>query len=391
MLQGRKDIVLVKNKNQGWVHNFPLNSLIELTATCIEANRYNEAAHYLAMVKAQPIRTATQRADIVYNESLLQAKLGNYKQAYLLSAGISDTLKNLNTKKLVEFDKLLDAFTESEETHEKLNASEKEKATLYQRVIYFSLLLGLILFTGLIVIRQRNKKFRQKIQQLNYAVEIQVARLEEMTFEAKQTEKRHLGMELHDNVASELAALVFLTENQLQETRQEDNRMKKNLRQINSSLKHIYQKVRETSHDLVTNSESVRDEAFTKRTAIFLDEALPDKKYTKEIMIDDDSLVKLNVESRIELLRILQEAIINILKHARAKTVSILIYEDDGNVILNIRDDGRGFDTTAIEKKGSGLGLKSIRKRVASLRGQFDIVSGKKGTEINVSVPIQAG
>jgi signal transduction histidine kinase len=383
--KSRQDMALVKDRSLPWVHFDPLTCLIGQVEACIDANQYDKAAGYLKLAKEQSAGNIYLQPDIASNESLIAAHNGNYKAAYTLSVSMLDTLKILNRKRFIEYSKLLDAFAESEEAQNQLQTSEKENKKLYKKSAYIFLLFTLLLLGGLLLMRHRSKKFRERIAQLNNAADIQVARLEEMTLEAHHIEQRRLGLELHDDIASELAALVFMTENQLQEAN--DPKEKERLKQTNTHLKNMYNRARKKSHELVNHSENVREEAFTMRTAIFLNNALSNKKYKKEILIDDNSLTKLHVEARIELLRIIQESIINILKHAKARSVSILIYEDKGRINLNIKDDGKGFDANATRKKG-GLGLKSIKNRVVALDGELDIISGKDGTEISVSIPV---
>ena len=76
------------------------------------------------------------------------------------------------------------------------------------------------------------------------------------------------------------------------------------------------------------------------------------------------------MDTRIALLRIIQEAITNIIKHAKAKNVGILIYEEDDTLLLTINDDGVGLDEKKSSNGNSTMGLQSIRRRVQSLHGE---------------------
>lgn len=94
------------------------------------------------------------------------------------------------------------------------------------------------------------------------------------------------------------------------------------------------------------------------------------------------------MDTRITLLRIIQEAITNIIKHAKAKNVSILIYEEENTLFLTISDDGIGLSKKKSDSKKSTMGLQSIRRRVKSLHGETKIISGRTGTELIVSIPL---
>jgi len=91
------------------------------------------------------------------------------------------------------------------------------------------------------------------------------------------------------------------------------------------------------------------------------------------------------------LFRIVQEALHNIAKHAKASTVWIdFNLEETGMINLVIRDDGVGFDPTILEQAAARghIGLKQMRERVAGLKGTFELFSAvDQGTEIHISLP----
>jgi signal transduction histidine kinase len=73
----------------------------------------------------------------------------------------------------------------------------------------------------------------------------------------------------------------------------------------------------------------------------------------------------------------------NILKHAKAKTISLKLSRNNGRTILNIKDDGIGFDTT---KKTGGIGLINIRTRASLFNWKVNIISSpENGCELIVN------
>ena len=88
------------------------------------------------------------------------------------------------------------------------------------------------------------------------------------------------------------------------------------------------------------------------------------------------------------LFRIFQESINNIIKHAGATEINTLISFTDSGFTLKIKDNGRGFDTKALQENGSGLGLTSMGNRARLIGASFHIESSKDaGTEISVVLP----
>jgi signal transduction histidine kinase len=87
------------------------------------------------------------------------------------------------------------------------------------------------------------------------------------------------------------------------------------------------------------------------------------------------------------LYRIVQEALTNIVKHARARNVSILLVRRGENATVVIEDDGEGFDPDAARE--DGLGLLGMRERVALLDGRLSVESSEgAGTTLAVEVPV---
>jgi signal transduction histidine kinase len=132
------------------------------------------------------------------------------------------------------------------------------------------------------------------------------------------------------------------------------------------------------------------EQSFEHAIKLLTDSALPDSRYSKDIHIDDSSLLRVNADSRIALLRIIQEAITNIIKHAKAKNVGILIYEEMDNLLLVIHDDGKGLGEQKPNNGKSAMGLQSIRRRAQYLNGVTSIRSDTNGTEITISVPVNS-
>jgi len=96
-------------------------------------------------------------------------------------------------------------------------------------------------------------------------------------------------------------------------------------------------------------------------------------------------------ETEIALFRIAQEALNNVAKHAQAENVMVSVEEKDGKLMLEVEDDGTGFDpeTFTMVRDGHGFGLHGMRERVELLQGRLEIESGPdSGTRIVVSIPI---
>lgn len=92
----------------------------------------------------------------------------------------------------------------------------------------------------------------------------------------------------------------------------------------------------------------------------------------------------------LDFLRVLQEALANVLKHSGATRVDVRIETIDGQLTLVIRDNGRGFAADAASHQGGSMGLQNMRTRAARLGGTLEIRSGATGTTLELRCPIDS-
>lgn len=105
----------------------------------------------------------------------------------------------------------------------------------------------------------------------------------------------------------------------------------------------------------------------------------------------EDDVVEPDPDTSLALFRIAQEALTNVAKHAHASLVVMRLGLERGNILLEIRDNGRGISLLDMQKPRS-FGLRGIRERVASLGGEFSIEPGEHGgTHIVLRVPEAQG
>jgi signal transduction histidine kinase len=105
-----------------------------------------------------------------------------------------------------------------------------------------------------------------------------------------------------------------------------------------------------------------------------------------ELNVEGDC--KLGPEAKVELYRITQEALNNIIKHANASFAEILANCEDQRVVLRIRDNGVGFNPDTVAPERLGLGI--MKERVERIGGSFELnTEPEKGTEIVFEVPYE--
>lgn len=195
----------------------------------------------------------------------------------------------------------------------------------------------------------------------------------------QEAEKNYIGKELHDNINQILAgAKMFLV---LAAKKNESVRELVNypLELLNNSIEEI----RRLTYRKVTPLRDIhlKEQLLQLIESLQMNDVLNIRLHyqVQEEQLSDD--LKLN------LYRIVQEQLNNILKHAAAKSVTIHLSDDITNIELMIRDDGKGFNKNIGRK---GIGITNIMNRVASFDGVLDIESAPgNGTVLRASIPVK--
>ncbi|HEX5468713.1 MAG TPA: GAF domain-containing sensor histidine kinase [Gaiellaceae bacterium] len=198
--------------------------------------------------------------------------------------------------------------------------------------------------------------------------------------EAQEEERRRLARELHDETGQALTS-ILLGLKTLEETEAGD---------LETAVAALRERVVETLHDVRRLAVELRPKALDD---FGLEPAL--ERLTSgfaeqtgiEVQLQSQLGERLPGDVETVLYRIVQEALTNVVKHARAAHVSILLTRKNGRVAALIEDDGRGFDP---ETAGNGgVGLLGMRERIALLEGRLSIESREgAGTTIRVEVPL---
>lgn len=340
---------------------------------------------YIKELESLPDFFKSQQPILDEYKAQLQAIQGNFQGSYLSLTSALAHERKAKSVLMADMDTLLYAYTVAENTKTELRKSEevKQQRTLLL-VIISSFAAFIVLFIYLIML-YRDRKAKTQIASLNDAANMQIIAMEEIKHQAVKEEQQRLGQDLHDGLSSSIAAIRHQLEVLSMDT--PDTVLKGKLGKLQSETANAYEVARRKSHEWFSTADEQQELSFEKQIRLLTDSALPDNRYRKTIHIDDDSLLNIGTDVRIALLRIIQEAITNIIKHARAKNVNILIYKEDDHLVLTISDDGIGFDENKSRNKKSSMGLESIQRRVEYLNGETTINSNTVGTEIIVSIP----
>lgn len=283
--------------------------------------------------------------------------------------------------------KAIDKFTRIEfETDEII----EDNKLLTQQQLWISITsVGVILILSLLyflkVQRAKNEKLFLETEQQKANEQVYLLTLKQQSSleEERTRERNRISQELHDGILGRLfgtrVGMGFLD-------LKGDEEAQKQQQAFLEELQDIEKEIREVSHKLNTNFDS-SDVNFTNIINQLLESKSQVGEFQFQLNIDKniswkttDEIIKVNVY------RIIQETLQNTIKHAKATLVTLNFSSNETHLIIDIKDNGVGFD---VQKSKKGIGIKNIRSRVQKLNGTLEILSAiGKGSQLNINVPI---
>lgn len=231
--------------------------------------------------------------------------------------------------------------------------------------------------------KEKEKKDEPKIDQKLIDQEINKQKLlTQATIDGQEKEREQIGKELHDNIGQQLTTTKLFLD--MAKSTADDA----TLEMINMSIKSVsdvINEIRGICRSLVPPSlgdlglvESVNDLCESLRRTHTFNIRFYHENFNEAKLVSNQKLM---------LFRIIQEQINNIVKHAEAKHVALIISCEYNRLELVISDNGKGFNPKEIKK---GIGLMNIANRVDLFNGRVDIRStAGKGCRIKVTVPLK--
>ncbi|WP_255449568.1 cache domain-containing protein [Shimia ponticola] len=211
------------------------------------------------------------------------------------------------------------------------------------------------------------------------------AKLKELTqriIDTQEEERGRVARELHDSISQILVSVRYALETAQRRLAKGDERASHNIDRGITTLTGAIQEVRRISRDLRPGMlddlglgpalRALIDD-FGQRTGV--------KTQFETVVFSN----RLDSDSKITLYRIAQEALTNIERHAEASSVRISIAGSRRGALMRISDDGKGLPVSG---PNPGLGLRNMQERIEQLDGTLRILSSKKGTTIEASVPL---
>jgi signal transduction histidine kinase len=202
--------------------------------------------------------------------------------------------------------------------------------------------------------------------------------------EAHADERRRISRELHDRVAHSIMVVFQSLELYEMYAEQDPEKARSKSELAKRTARQALKAVRDLSREL---RDATTNEGLEVALSDYLRSTVPQEVRAWISAKGDESF--LTPEVRDELYLILREAIRNAVAHSAARCIRVEFDVGEYEVRASVEDDGRGFDPEVVATSSLGMGLISMRERVALLGGDVKIVSRPgKGTKIEISVPL---
>jgi signal transduction histidine kinase len=323
--------------------------------------------------------------EIKYSEGILQALKSLSKLNPITAAKYQNKLLKITDSLYNQERTVRNKFAKVEfETDQLL--IENQLITRQRQLMLYGIIATILLGSiGYLYYRQRvkNKEFFliQEQQKANEEVYNLLITQQNRISDARNEEKNRISRELHDGIQSKLTGIRLNLS--ILKRRSDPETIKKVFPYI-EGLKDVENEVREISHDL--RAENMSQETFVSliKDLVKVQNANQSYKVFLKINNNIDWDFYPNI-TKVNLYRIIQESLQNILKYAQCKKVKILLDLLNENLVLSISDDGVGFKQQKFKK---GIGIINMEERVKMLGGEFIIFSKiNEGTIITINIP----
>lgn len=271
---------------------------------------------------------------------------------------IADSIGNIETRgKIVELETKYNTEKKEQQIvlHKKTITNKNTTIALLA-----SLFIGMFLTIVIYIIRQKQKKLKAEKQNAQQYTKQLLEKTEE--------ERKRIASDLHDSVSHELLSLKNSFEEKSGIANTKIDSIINDIRIISRNLHPImFDKI-----GLIGSVEQLVD-----RT-----QSVNDFMVTAELNYNES----LSTSDELQLYRIIQESLSNIIKYANAVAAKITISENKNRLFVEIKDNGKGFNVTETLNGKNAFGLHNIIERSRAIGGEAKIVSDKNGTVITVEI-----
>lgn len=359
------------------------NELIELAYTYnYLGENYEKSGNYIqaeisskqALKVAQSIKNDKQIIEAYLILSDFFSRVSKVDSAFVylkMHLAYKDSIERITNNELAE------ELTIKYETAEKEKLIQEQKYTITKnRYIIISIVFAIVVFATITWLGQSRRALRirgEQQQQLTKAI-----------VDAEESERKRIAADLHDGVGQLFSAVKMNLQalfERIELPKKDDQFLaEKTMALVDESCK----EVRVISHKMMPN--------FLLKSGIASDiRSFIEKidEHTLKIKLETKGFKEqLEFNEEVILYRVIQELINNVIKHANANELYLLLERSESYINVVLSDNGNGFNYKEVINKG-GLGLKNIAVRINYLKGQITFSANQpKGTKVHIQIPV---
>ena len=196
-------------------------------------------------------------------------------------------------------------------------------------------------------------------------------------------ERDRIAKELHDGVIQSIYSAGLSLQGSMSLIDRDPAASKKRIDEVITELDNVVRDVR--SYIFALQPKSVEERGFRAAMQELAKDLEINTLAEVSMLLDEAALDAIGGSDRADVIQIVREVLSNVARHAEASRVSVTCALGDGEVLIRVEDDGRGFDPGQVRR---GHGLNNIEDRARRLRGRFEIARRvPKGTSQTLRLP----
>ncbi|MEQ6125216.1 sensor histidine kinase [Pseudotenacibaculum sp. MALMAid0570] len=353
-LDDAEQLVLQEDKNTISYKRYQLAKAYYLSKT---GQKNKAISIYTASLRDQEkFKNSSSILDINRSLSEIYLEKGDHKKAlehHTTYTNIKDSIFNrTKTNALAYYQTLYETEKKEAEIQKQKNdidflAAQNENK---RRLIIFG---GIGLFlTFLIILLYRNRKHLQKKNQLQ-------THFSQNLLMSQDLERKRISKDLHDSLGQSL----LIVKNKIPQENNDAKELLNNAIEEMRSISRVLYPLQLKELGITSAIHNLLEQ---------LDENYPDTYIFGDVDNIDGILSN---EQELNLFRVIQECLSNIIKHAKAKSAKLQVEKDENQIVMTLQDNGVGFDFLTKFKNLKSLGLKTIKERVRYLNGVLKVES----------------
>ncbi|QTD36698.1 hypothetical protein JL193_11165 [Polaribacter batillariae] len=319
-------------------------------------------------------------------EKVILTNLKKYKEAVQISDSIHANIVKIYSNRFADKVSEMETIYKTVEKEKQITLQKEEllskELKIKNRNLYIILFAAAFLILAIIsFFLLKKNQFKKK--QLQKEIDLKDALATIKTQNRLQEQRLRISRDLHDNIGSQLTFIISSIDNLKFVTKDANTKLKDKLSGISTFTSETIHQLRDTIWAMNKNEITVED--LHTRILSFVEKA---KNATENI----EFIVNYNIDKNqafsslegMNIFRVIQEAINNAIKYAKATKIEIKIDKKENQFVIKVVDNGIGFDINSVEL---GNGLSNMEKRMSEIGGRVKIISKVRiGTEISMEI-----